>query len=81
MFYTEDLVDELNALLRYDLDTTQQGVKVHKNADPAVIAATARLHDKGLITQKDGGYLTDLGREVAEHAQMALTILTTPVMV
>ncbi|MDR3390394.1 MAG: TIGR02647 family protein [Sulfuriferula sp.] len=81
MFYTEDLVDELNALLRYDLDTTQQGVKVHKNADPAVIAATARLHDKGLITQKDGGYLTDLGREVAEHAQMALTILTSPVMV
>jgi uncharacterized protein (TIGR02647 family) len=81
LFYTEDLVDELNALLRYDLGTTQQGVKVHKDADPAVIAATMRLHDKGLVTHKDGGYLTDLGREVAEHAQMALTILTTPVMV
>ncbi|ARU30864.1 TIGR02647 family protein [Sulfuriferula sp. AH1] len=67
MFYTQDLVDEMNALVRYDLGTTQQGVKVHKTADPAVIAATVRLFDKGLVTQVDGGYLTDLGREVAEH--------------
>lgn len=81
MFYTQDLVDELNALLRYDLVTSQQGVKVHKTADPAVIAAIQRLHDKGLLTQVDGGYLTDLGREVAEHAQMALTILTSVVEV
>jgi hypothetical protein len=29
----------------------------------------------------DGGYLTDLGREVAEHAAMALTILTSVVAV
>ncbi len=81
MFYTQDLVDELNSLLHYDLVTNQQGVKVHKTADPAVIAATQRLHDKGLITQTDGGYLTDLGREVAEHAQMALTVLTSVVEV
>jgi len=80
MFYTQDLLDELNALLRYDLGTTQQGIKVHKNADPALIASTKRLHDKGLVTQVDGGYLTDLGREVAEHAQMALTILTSVVV-
>ena len=79
MFYTQDLVDELNALLRYDLGTTLQGVKVHSNADPVVIAATTRLHAKGLVTHEDGGYLTDLGREVAEHAQMALTILTSVV--
>ncbi len=79
MFYTQDLVDEMNALVRYDLGTTQQGVKVHKNADPSVIAATRRLYEKGLVTQMDGGYLTDLGREVAEHAQLALTILTSVV--
>ena len=79
MFYTQDLVDEMNALVRYDLGTTQQGVKVHKTADPAVIAATRRLYDKGLVTQADGGYLTELGREVAEHAQLDLTILTSVV--
>ena len=77
MPYTQDLVDELNTLIRYDLATTQQGVKVHKTADPAIISATQRLHEKGLLTQTDGGYLTNLGREVAEHAQATLTILTS----
>ena len=77
MPYTPDLVDELNTLIRFDLATNQQGVKVHKTADAAVIAATLRLHGKGLLTQADGGYLTSLGREVAEHAQAALTILSS----
>ena len=76
MSFTSDLVLELNSLIRFDLTTTQQGVKVHKTADPAVIAAIQRLHAKGLLTQKDGGYLTSLGREAAEHAQAVLTILT-----
>jgi len=33
------------------------------------------LHEKGLITQVDGGYLTDLGRKAAEHSQALTTIL------
>lgn len=77
MPYTQDLVDELNTLIHYDLATTLQGVKVHKTAEPSVIAATKRLYDKGLLTLVDGGYLTNLGREVAEHAQATLTILTS----
>ena len=77
MPYTPDLVDELNTLIRFDPATSQQGIKVHKTADPAVIAAVERLHAKGLLSQVDGGYLTRLGREAAEHAQAALTILTS----
>lgn len=77
MPYTPDLVHELNTLIRFDLETSQQGIKVHKNADPEVIAATARLHAKGLLTLIDGGYLTGLGREAAEHAQTTLTLLTS----
>jgi len=77
MPYTTDLVHELNTLIRFDLATSQQGIKIHKTADAAVIAATQRLHAKGLLTQVDGGYLTSLGREAAEHAQAALTILTS----
>jgi uncharacterized protein (TIGR02647 family) len=72
MPYTPDLVHELNTLIRFDLETSQ-----HKNADPQVIAATRRLHDKGLVTLVDGGYLTGLGRDAAEHAQALLTILTS----
>jgi uncharacterized protein (TIGR02647 family) len=77
MPYTPDLVHELNTLIRFDLETSQQGIKVHKNADPDVIAATRRLHDKGLLSLADGGYLTGLGRDAAEHAQALLTILTS----
>lgn len=75
MPYTQDLVDELNILVRYNLNTTQEGIKVHKTADPAIIAATERLYDKGLISRKDGGYLTNLGREAAEQAQTVLDLL------
>lgn len=76
MPYTSDLVEEMNALVRFDLSSNQHGVKVHKTADAAVIAATSRLYRKGLITQPDGGYLTSLGRNAAEHAQAALALLT-----
>jgi uncharacterized protein (TIGR02647 family) len=75
--FTSDLVDELNTLIRFDLTCNQQGVKIHKTADAAVIAATSRLHSKGLLTLVDGGYLTSLGRNAAEHAQAALVLLTT----
>ena len=79
MPFTPELVHELNALIRFDLDTGQQGLKVHKTADPEIIAAVQRLHAKGLLTQLDGGYLTSLGREAAEHAQTMLGFLTAGV--
>jgi uncharacterized protein (TIGR02647 family) len=75
MPYTQDLVDELNILVRYNLSTTQEGIKVHKTAAPEIIAATQRLHEKGLLSHKDGGYLTNLGREAAEQAQAVLDLL------
>lgn len=75
MSYTQDIIEELNVLVRYNLTTTQEGIKVHKNADPHIIAATHRLFEKGLITREDGGYLTNLGREAAEQAQALLDLL------
>ena len=77
MPYNAELIEELNTLMRFDLATSQQGIKVHKTADASVSAATLRLHAKGLLTQADGGYLTGLGRDAAEHAQGLLTILTS----
>jgi uncharacterized protein (TIGR02647 family) len=75
MPYTQDLVEELNVLVRYNLSTTQEGLKVHKTAAPDIISATQRLFSKGLVTQEDGGYLTHLGLETAERAQAILNIL------
>jgi uncharacterized protein (TIGR02647 family) len=77
MSFTPELLDELNILIRFDLVTNQQGLKVHTHkADAKVIDATRRLYSKGLITQPDGGYLTSLGRNATFNAQAALSLLT-----
>jgi uncharacterized protein (TIGR02647 family) len=75
MPYTQEIIEEVNILVRYNLTTTLEGIKVHKTAAPAIIAATQRLYDKGLLSQADGGYLTHLGRKTAEQAQAVLDIL------
>ena len=77
MPYTADIIAELNILARYNLHTTQEGIKVHSDAEPEVIKATLRLFNKGLISQPDGGYLTSLGITAAEHGHNLLQILTT----
>ena len=78
MSYTTEILDEINVLNLFDLSNHQEGIKVHKTtADKSAIEAAQRLFDKGLTTQDDGGYLTTLGLDAAEHAQTLLTILTT----
>ena len=76
MQYSKDQMDEIDILIRYNLQTTQQGIKVHSNAHNSQVHAVQRLFDKGLVTQSDGGYLTDLGRKAAEHAQALILILS-----
>ncbi len=75
MPYTNEQIAELDILIHYNLDTNQQGIKVHSSADAKVIDAVQRLYDKGLVTRHDGGYLTDLGRKAADHAQALLLML------
>lgn len=70
-----ELVQEIDMLNLFDLNSVQHGIKVHHEADPARIAAAQRLFDKGMISQVDGGYLTDRGLETAEHAQALLRLL------
>lgn len=72
-----DLLSEMRVLSMFDLSTTQQGIKVHHDAEDALIQATKRLFAKGLITLEDGGYLTGLGRDASLHVHDLLTILTT----
>lgn len=75
MRYTEEQMAEIDILIRYNLQSTQQGIKVHSDANKEQINAVKRLFDKGLVTQSDGGYLTDIGRKAAEHAQALLLML------
>jgi uncharacterized protein (TIGR02647 family) len=77
MKFTPATIAELNLLLQFDLSSLQTGIKVHHDAAPELVTAAQSLFDKGLSTQTDGGYLTDLGIEVAEHAQKLLAVLST----
>jgi uncharacterized protein (TIGR02647 family) len=75
MSFNNNLTNELNLLSQFNLSNEQDGIKIHQDAASEVIAAAEKLHDKGLITQVDGGYLTDLGRKAAEHTQALSFIL------
>ena len=78
MPFNADLNAEIKVLNLFNLDTSLAGIKAHKDADSETLHAIARLYQKGLVTQPDGGYLTDLGRHCAEHIQQALRILASP---
>lgn len=78
MSYTPELVAELEILALFNLSNTREGLKIHHIAAPEAIAAAQRLFDKELTTQADGGYLTSLGLDAAQHAQSLLTILNVP---
>ena len=75
MPYSSDQIAELDVLIRYNLKNSQTGIKVHKSASTETTHAVKRLFEKGLVTQEDGGYLTDLGFKAAEHAQNLLLML------
>jgi len=77
MQFTTELIDEMRVMALFNLDSINSGIKAHSVAEPQVLAAISRLYEKGLISQPDGGYLTDLGIHCAEQLQTALRILGT----
>lgn len=78
MPFSPEHLAELNLLSLFKSPSLQEGLKVHSHeAAPEVVSAAERLYQKGLITQKDGGYLTDLGFETVDHTQKLLGILTS----
>ncbi|MDO8909236.1 MAG: TIGR02647 family protein [Pseudohongiella sp.] len=75
MSLSNEIIEEMDLLMKFDLSSARVGLKVHSNADPKVIAAAKRLHTKDLVEHEDGGFLTTLGHEAAEHLQAARVIL------
>ncbi|MCK5888785.1 MAG: TIGR02647 family protein [Methylococcales bacterium] len=72
---TAEITEEVKMLAHYNLESLQEGIKVHHSASSENVSAAKRLFDKGLTSQDDGGYLTDLGVEAAQHVQSVLAIL------
>ncbi|MDR9826699.1 TIGR02647 family protein [Vibrio sp. FNV 38] len=76
MKYTPEHLAELNLLLQFDLSSAATGIKVRSDASDDLQKAVASLYAKKLCDQPDGGYLTDEGIEVAEHAERILHVLS-----
>ncbi len=75
MQFDNTLTAEINLLMMFP-DTSMEGLKIHHTADQSMIDAAKRLHEKGLTSQHDGGYLTDLGREAAESATLLISLIS-----
>ncbi|KAA1176174.1 TIGR02647 family protein [Marinobacter salinexigens] len=76
MPFSADCLAELNLLTQFSSTSTQEGIKVHAHtAAPETVQAAENLFDKGLISQKDGGYLTPLGAEAVDLTQKLQSIL------
>ncbi|AXR07874.1 TIGR02647 family protein [Salinimonas sediminis] len=73
--FDKAMTEELNLLLKFPSDSLMQGLKIHHDASQAMVDAAQSLHSKGLVTQPDGGYLTDLGIDVADHARKVYSAL------
>jgi uncharacterized protein (TIGR02647 family) len=76
--YPESLFEELELLAKFPEESHLEGLKVHNNADPVLISAAKSLFNKGMISQTDGGYLTDSGREMVEQLHNVLDTLKQP---
>ncbi len=70
--YPDNLFEEIKLLAKFPEESHMEGLKIHNDADPATINSAKALFNKGLTTQTDGGYLTDSGREMAEHLHTVL---------
>ncbi|WP_336366128.1 TIGR02647 family protein [Marinobacter sp. C2H3] len=78
MPFSPNHLSELNLLLQFPSSSTQEGIKVHSHsAAPETVRAAESLFSKGLITQKDGGYLTPLGSEAVELTEQLQAILAS----
>ncbi|MCW8996434.1 MAG: TIGR02647 family protein [Psychromonas sp.] len=74
--YSDTLFEEMKLLAKFPEKSQLEGIKIHHSAGPGVLAAAKSLFEKGLITQEDGGYLTDFGLETADHLHHLLATLS-----
>ena len=75
MLFDNALIEEINLLIKFP-DSSMEGLKVRHTADKWMGDTVKRLFDKGLTTQDDVGYLTDLGKEALETATLLFGLMS-----
>ncbi len=74
--YPDALFEEMKLLAKFPERSQLEGIKIHQDASPIIINSAKSLFDKGLISQPDGGYLTDSGLETVDHLHHVLATLS-----
>lgn len=72
---SDAFLEEIKLLAKFPQKSQLEGLKIHKEASSKVVQSAQSLFDKGLISQQDGGYLTDSGLETAAHLHHVLSAL------
>ncbi len=78
MHLDPELIEELNLLMRLHPNSSSEEISIATTADPAVVAAAKRLFQKGLVSQEDGGHLTDAGGEAADLMSQLADLVSPP---
>ena len=55
MQFDQTMIDEFTLLAKFPRESKMQGIKLHSDAEPALLSAAQRLFDKGVIDSPDGG--------------------------
>lgn len=74
--YSDTVFEEMKLLAKFPVKSQLEGLKIHNDANPSIINAAKSLFEKGLISQPDGGYLTDSGLEAVDHLNHVLATLS-----
>ncbi|MFX2597868.1 TIGR02647 family protein, partial [Enterobacter roggenkampii] len=65
----------LKVLACFDPANLSVGIKLRSDMSDTLCQAAGRLHQQGLISAEDGGYLTPFGMTMVEHLQHLLVAL------
>jgi len=74
--YPDTLFEEMKLLAKFPEKSQLEGIKIRHDANTGMIDAANSLFNKGLISQPDGGYLTDSGLETVNHLHHILVTLS-----
>jgi uncharacterized protein (TIGR02647 family) len=78
MHLDSELLEELSLLRRLSQDLSLDVSSLQSSADPAVSAAAGRLLQKGILSDSNGGELTESGVEAADHMNRLFNLLSPP---
>jgi len=77
MHIDPELIEELSLLKRISQNPTED-INLSEADDPTTVAAARRLVEKGIISDLEGGRLTDSGREAVENMNRLFNQLSPP---